>query len=248
MKTNLLITAALLLLVAACQQNPYAALEELPAEKISMYPAPEMEVVGRAKEVMAKNYPDFGKGFDVSRVLRLCGTLTDAPILVDALRSPSSERGDSGAPNELFIAGGEMAVIRTEEEYRRYTREVHVAIHELYSMDYRSRNETRAPLFTLDEFVSICQQFPDIDFSQHSLLIRLISNAGSSSDGGDACRLWHVGYTRRIYRDDVNSEVIDVLERIKPKTRYITDIGVIKFEWLLVPRIPPDYKVQFDCI
>ena len=93
--------------------------------------------------------------------------------------------------------------------------------------EYQSLLQFRPP-------VDFCQDFklPSIDFSQFILLGKYTEGGGCSID-----------FVRKIYRDDVNKEVIYSIKVIEEG--FCKKMGM-SMNWALVPKIPSNYKVRFE--
>jgi hypothetical protein len=123
--------------------------------------------------------------------------------------------------------------IRAAEEYR-------ISVESLYQEGFRAYQDNRVdfpeeygatPEMTYDEFLTTCNVFPDVDFSQYSLL--------GYHATGTGCQ---VAFERHVYRDDANKVILYELEVIEKGT---CQTAVRDRNLILVPRIPSEYRVTF---
>ena len=124
--------------------------------------------------------------------------------------------------------------IRTPEDYAN-------RVGSLYQEGYLDYQQTRAeysdkyqsiPEISYEEFLAICNVFPDVDFSQYSVLGYHASGTGCS-----------VNFEKHVYRDDQNKAVLYELTVVEEGfcEKDFKDRNLI-----LVPRIPSDYSVDFS--
>jgi hypothetical protein len=127
-----------------------------------------------------------------------------------------------------------MVDIRTLEDYAN-------KVGSLYQKAYNNYQENRVdfpdmyrsiPDMTYQEFLATCDVFPDLDFSQHSLLGYHASGSGCT-----------VTFDKRVYRDDKDQSILYELTIVEEgaceKISYERNL-------ILVPRIPPEYSLEFS--
>lgn len=124
--------------------------------------------------------------------------------------------------------------IRTPEDYA-------IQVGSLYQEGYKNYQENRIdfpdtyrsiPNMTYEEFLATCDVFPEVDFAQQSLLGYHASGTGCT-----------VTFDKHVYRDDQDQSILYELTIIEEgdceKISYNRNL-------ILVPRIPPDYRVEFS--
>lgn len=124
--------------------------------------------------------------------------------------------------------------IRTPEDYG-------IQVGSLYQEGYRNYQENRVdfpdlyqsiPDMSYEEFLETCNVFPEVDFSQHSLL--------GYHGSGTGCT---VTFDKHVFRNDQERSILYELTVIEggacEKISYNRNL-------ILVPRIPPDYSVEFS--
>lgn len=127
-----------------------------------------------------------------------------------------------------------IADVRTPEDYA-------LQIGSLYQEGFRYYLDNRIafpdtyqsiPEMNYEEFLETCNVFPDVDFTQHSVL--------GYHTVGTGCT---VTFEKRVYRDDQNRVILYELT--------IIEEGACEMDYrdrnlILVPRIPLDYVVEFS--
>lgn len=124
--------------------------------------------------------------------------------------------------------------IRTPEEYAIQTES-------LYQEGYRGYLQAReeeqdryrsTPEMSYEEFLATCNVFPDVDFSQHSVLGYQATDSGCT-----------VLFEKHVYRDDQDKQILYELTAVEEGAceKVIHDRNLI-----LIPRIPPEYSVEFS--
>jgi hypothetical protein len=123
--------------------------------------------------------------------------------------------------------------IRTPEAYAIQTESLYQEGYLGYQqarVEYPDRYQS-IPEMSYEEFLATCNAFPDVDFAQYSLL--------GVEAMGTGCQ---VAFEKHVYRDDESKTVhyeIQVIEEGACETvTYNRNL-------ILVPRIPPDYRVEF---
>ena len=96
-----------------------------------------------------------------------------------------------------------------------------------YPDTYRS-----IPEMTYEEFLTTCNVFPDVDFSQYSVL-------GYQATGTGCI----VTFEKHVYRDDRNKQILYELTVVEEG---VCETAVHNRNLILVPRIPDDYSVAFS--
>lgn len=124
--------------------------------------------------------------------------------------------------------------IRTPEAYAIQTES-------LYQEGYRDYLQARVeypdkyqsiPAMSYEEFLATCNVFPEVDFGRHSLL--------GVHAKGTGCT---VTFEKHVYRDDQNKKIryeVTVIEE------GVCEMDVYNRNLILVPRIAPDYSVDFS--
>lgn len=123
--------------------------------------------------------------------------------------------------------------IRRPEDYA-------IRVGSLYQEGYRTYLDNRLdypetyqtlPEMSYEEFLATCDVFPAVDFGQYSLLGAHAAGTGCS-----------VAFEKHVYRDDGAKKIIYDLAVVQEGNceRDVRDRNLI-----LVPRIPPDYNVDF---
>jgi len=130
---------------------------------------------------------------------------------------------DSGV---VDIRTPEYYAIQTESLYQEGYRDYQQA-HEEYPDKYQS-----IPEISYEEFLETCNVFPDVDFSQYSVL--------GYHATGNGC---NVNFEKHVYRGDQDKTILYVLTVIEEGTceNVFHDRNLI-----LVPRIPSGYEVIFS--
>lgn len=79
-----------------------------------------------------------------------------------------------------------------------------------------------------------CKDFklPSIDFSKKTLLGKHAIGTGCSID-----------FIRKVYRNDLNKKII---YSIKVVEKGGCDMAGVSMNWILLPKLPPDYNVEFE--
>ncbi len=124
--------------------------------------------------------------------------------------------------------------IRTPKDYA-------IQVESLYQEGYLDYQQTRLeypdryrliPEMSYEAFITTCNVFPDVDFSQYSVLGYHAIGTGCS-----------VTFEKHVYRDDQNKAILYELT--------VVEGGICKKDFnnrnlILVPRIPSDYIVDFS--
>jgi hypothetical protein len=124
--------------------------------------------------------------------------------------------------------------IRTQRDYA-------IQVGSLYQEGYLDYQQTRVeysdryqsiPEMSYEEFLATCNVFPDVDFSQYSVLGYHATGTGCN-----------VTFERHVYRDDQNKAILYELT--------VVEEGICEKDFnnrnlILVPRIPSDYIVDFS--
>jgi hypothetical protein len=124
--------------------------------------------------------------------------------------------------------------IRTPKDYV-------IQVESLYQEGYLDYQQARVeypdryqsiPGMSYEEFIATCNVFPDVDFSQYSVLGYHATGTGRS-----------VTFEKHVYRDDQNKAILYELT--------VVEEGVCEKDFnnrnlILVPRIPSDYIVDFS--
>jgi hypothetical protein len=124
--------------------------------------------------------------------------------------------------------------IRTPKDYA-------VQVESLYQEGYLDYQQTRVeysdryqfiPEMSYEEFVATCNVFPDVDFSQYSVLGYHATGTGCN-----------VTFERHVYRDDQNKTILYELAVVEEGDceQISQDRNLI-----LIPRIPSGYSVVFS--
>jgi hypothetical protein len=123
--------------------------------------------------------------------------------------------------------------IRTPEDYA-------IRTESLYQEGFLDYQQTRLehpetyesiPEMTYEAFLATCNVFPDVDFSQYSVLGYQATGTGCT-----------VTFERHLYRDDQNKKIIYELAVIEEGA---CETAIGNRNLILVPQIPPDYSVEF---
>ncbi len=144
---------------------------------------------------------------------------------------PGCDLQDLPAFNWKLLDAGQV-VIRAQEEYASN-------VDSLYSEGYRMFQENLAgfpdtyqsiPDYGYDEFLEICNVFPEIDFSQETILGNHTSGTGCSVD-----------FEKHVYRDDENKRI---LYTVTIKVKGSCEIFVWSRNLISIATVPPDYRVE----
>jgi len=81
-------------------------------------------------------------------------------------------------------------------------------------------------------FLATCNVFPDVDFSQYSVLGYQATGTGCT-----------VTFEKHVYRDDPSKKILYEIAVIEEG---VCEMAIHKRNLILVPRIPPDYSVEFS--
>jgi hypothetical protein len=123
--------------------------------------------------------------------------------------------------------------IRTPEEYTRKTES-------LYQQGYLGYQQTREenpqtyqsiPEISYEQFLATCNVFPEIDFERYSVL--------GAQATGTGC---NVTFEKQVYRDEGSQKIIYA---VKVKEEGNCEKTSTNRNLILVPRIPPEYSVEF---
>jgi hypothetical protein len=127
-----------------------------------------------------------------------------------------------------------LVVIRTPDEYER-------RIGSLYQEGYRGYLDQRMdypgtyqslPEMSYEEFLATCNVFPEVDFSQYSVLGNHASGTGCT-----------VSFERHVFREDTEKKITYQLSVVEEgaceKVEYSRNL-------ILVPCIPLEYQVLFN--
>jgi hypothetical protein len=123
--------------------------------------------------------------------------------------------------------------IRTPEAYAIQTESLYQEGYLGYQqarVEYPGRYES-IPEMSYEEFLATCNVFPNVDFEQYSVL--------GAQTMGTGCT---VAFEKHLYRDDQSKTVhyeIQVIEEGACET------ATYSRNLILVPRIPPEYRVEF---
>jgi hypothetical protein len=124
--------------------------------------------------------------------------------------------------------------IRTPRDYANQ-------IESLYQEGYLDYQQTRVenperyqsiPEMSYKEFLLICNIFPDVDFSQYSVLGYHATGTGCN-----------ITFEKHVYRDD---QIKAFLYELTIVEEGVCEKDVNNRNLILVPRIPPDYSVAFS--
>jgi len=124
--------------------------------------------------------------------------------------------------------------IRTSEDYA-------IRVGPLYQEGFRAYLDNRMdfpetfqsiPEMSFEEFLTTCNVFPHVDFSQYSVL--------GYHATGTGCK---VTFEKQVYRDDLNKTILYELTVIEEG---VCKKDVNSRNLILVPRIPSDYHVGFS--
>jgi hypothetical protein len=124
--------------------------------------------------------------------------------------------------------------IRTPKDYA-------VQVESLYQEGYLDYQQTRMeysdiyqsiPEMSYEEFLATCNVFPEVDFSQYSVL--------GYHATGTGC---YVTFERHVYRDDQNKTILYKLTVVEEGD---CEKNVNNRNLIFVPRIPSDYFVDFS--
>jgi serpin B len=88
------------------------------------------------------------------------------------------------------------------------------------------------PEMTYEAFLATCAVFPDVDFSQYSVLGYQATGTGCTAT-----------FEKHVYRDDQNKQILYELTIVEEGT---CETAVHNRNLILVPRIPTDYSVDFS--
>jgi hypothetical protein len=123
--------------------------------------------------------------------------------------------------------------IRTPEDYA-------IQSESLYQEGYLDYLQTREeypdryqsiPEMSYEEFFSTCNVFPEVDFGQYSVL--------GAHATGTGCT---VTFEKHVYRDEQSKKIIYTVAVIEEGKCELTSNNR---NLILVPRIPPEYSVEF---
>lgn len=124
--------------------------------------------------------------------------------------------------------------IRTPEDYA-------IRTESLYQEGFLDYLQTRVeypdtylsiPEMNYEEFLATCNVFPDVDFSQYSVLGYQATGTGCT-----------VTFEKHVYRDDPSKKILYEIAVIEEG---VCEMAIHKRNLILVPRIPPDYSVEFS--
>jgi hypothetical protein len=145
---------------------------------------------------------------------------------------PGCDLRDLPAFNWKLPDAGQVA-IRTQREYTSNA-------NSLYSEGYAVFQENLAafpntyqsiPNYSYDEFLEICNVFPEIDFSQKTMLGNHASGTGCSVD-----------FEKHVYRDDENSRI---LYSVKVIEEGLCEMYGWSRNLITIASVPSDYSVEF---
>ena len=115
-----------------------------------------------------------------------------------------------------------------------------IQIESLYQEGYRDYLQTRVeypdkdqsiPEMSYEEFLTTCNVFPEVDFGRHSVL--------GAQATGTGCT---VIFEKQVYRDEQSKEVLYEIAVIEEGE---CEMVFHNRNLILVPRIPPEYTVEF---
>lgn len=145
---------------------------------------------------------------------------------------PGCDLRDLPAFNWKLLDAGQVAT-RTQNEYTSN-------IDSLYSEGYAVFQENLAafpdtyqsiPNYSYDEFLEICNVFPEIDFSQNTILGNHASGTGCSVD-----------FEKHVYRDDENNRILYIVKVIEEG---LCEMYGWSRNLMTIASVPSDYSVEF---
>lgn len=93
--------------------------------------------------------------------------------------------------------------------------------------EYQALLDYKSPSPRCEDF-----QLPSIDFSQYTLLGKYAQGSGCSID-----------FVRKIYKDNSNNKII---YSIKVDEKGLCKKLGMSMNWVLIPKVPSDYTVEFE--
>jgi hypothetical protein len=124
--------------------------------------------------------------------------------------------------------------IRTPQDYA-------IQVESLYQEGYLDYQQTRleypdryqsTPEMSYEEFLALCNVFPEVDFKLHSVL--------GAQATGTGC---NVTFEKHVYRDEPKKTILYDLTVIEEGP---CEISINERNLILVPRIPSNYNVTFS--
>jgi hypothetical protein len=153
----------------------------------------------------------------------------------DLLTDPGMPGCDlQGLPafNWKLVDAGQVA-IRTQEEYALHIDSLYSEGYAVFLQNLSAFPDTyqSVPNYGYDEFLEICNVFPEIDFSQKSILGNHASGTGCSVD-----------FEKHVYRDDDNKRVLYTVEVIEEG---LCEMYGWSRNLITIASVPSDYRVEF---
>jgi hypothetical protein len=146
---------------------------------------------------------------------------------------PGCDLQDLPAFNWKLVDAGQVA-IRTQEEYASQ-------VDSLYSEGYVVFQENLAafpdtyqsiPDYGYAEFLELCNAFPEVDFSQKTILGNHASGTGCSVD-----------FEKHVYRDKENKRVLYTVEVIE---QGLCEMYGWSRNLITIDSVPSDFSVEFE--
>lgn len=98
-------------------------------------------------------------------------------------------------------------------------------------LPFRIPIDLSIPNYSYDEFLEICNVFPEIDFSQNTILGNHASGTGCSVD-----------FEKHVYRDDENNRILYIVKVIEEG---LCEMYGWSRNLITIASVPADYGVEF---
>ena len=146
---------------------------------------------------------------------------------------PGCDLQDLPAFNWKLEDAGQV-VIRTQEEYASNVDSLYSEGYTMFQENLEAFPDTYAavPDYGYDEFVEMWSVFPEVDFSQKTVLGNQAAGTGCSVD-----------FERHVYRDDENRRILYAVDVIEEG---LCEMLGWNRNLITVASVPSDYSVEFE--
>jgi len=145
---------------------------------------------------------------------------------------PGCDLRDLPAFNWKLVDAGQVA-IRTQEEYASQVDSLYSEGYVVFQENLSAFPDTyqSVPNYGYDEFLEMCNVFPEVDFSQKTILGNHASGTGCSVD-----------FEKHVYRDEKNKRVLYAVDVIEEG---LCEMYGWSRNLITIDSVPPDYRVEF---